>query len=61
MAQPVTIARHDKRKHLVVAIRPRKSQRSYEATPALEARLREAKGAKEQDCPADFFTEPLID
>jgi hypothetical protein len=30
-----------------------------EAPPALEAKLREAKGAKELDCPPDFFTEPL--
>jgi len=71
MAQNVTIAKHDKRKRLVlpddfvsrgpygeyiiregkgrlsiVAIPPPKSMRSYKATPALERKLREAKGAK---------------
>src|SRR5439155_26487919 len=86
VAQLVTIARHDKRKRLVlpddfvaeapygeyiirkgkgrlsiVAIPPPKTKRSYAATPALERKLREAKGAKELDCPPDFFTEPLDD
>ena len=86
MAQAVTIAKHDKRKRLVlpddfvaeapygeyiiheakgrltiVAIPPPKTRRTYKATPALERKLREAKGAKELDCPPDFFTEPLED
>ena len=86
MAQSVTIAKHDKRKRLVlpddfvaeapygeyiiregkghlsiVAIPPPKVKRTYVATPALEKKLREAKGAKERDCPPDFFTEPFDD
>ena len=86
MAQFVSIAKHDKRKRLVlpddfvaeapygeyiiregkghlsiVAIPPPKPRRTYAATPALEKKLREARGAKERDCPADFFTEPLHD
>src|SRR5205823_13490630 len=86
MAQKVSIAKHDKRKRLVlpddfvaaapygeyiiregkgrlliVAIPPPKTRRSYAATPALERKLREAKGSKELDCPPDFFTEPLED
>ena len=86
MAQSVTIAKHDKRKRLVlpddfvaeapygeyiiregkghlsiVAIPPPKTKRTYAATAALERKLNEAKGAKELDCPPDFFTEPLDD
>ena len=86
VAQAVTIARHDKRKRLVlpddfvaeapyggyiiregkgrlsiVAIPPPRTKRTYAATPALERKLREAVGAKELDCPPDFFTEPLDD
>ena len=84
MAPMVTIAKHDKRKRLVlpdefvaaapygeyiiregkgrlsiIAIPPPKTRRSYAATPALEKKLKEAKGAKEVDCPPEFFTEPL--
>ena len=84
MAQLITIAKHDKRKRLVlpdefvaeapygeyiiregkgrlsiVAIPPPKKRRSYLAMPALEKKLREAKGTREFDCPPDFFTEPL--
>src|SRR5207237_4448118 len=83
MAQAVTIAKHDKRKRLVlpddfvaeapygeyiiregrgrlsiVAIPAPKTPRRYAATPALERKLREAKGSRELDCPPDFFTEP---
>jgi hypothetical protein len=83
MAHPVTIAKHDKRKRLVlpddfvaeapygeyiiregkghlsiIAIPAPKTKRSYATTAALEAKLREARGAKERDCPPDFFTEP---
>jgi hypothetical protein len=86
MAQLVTIAKHDKRKRLVlpddfvaeapygeyivregkghlsvIAIPAPKSKRTYAATPALEGKLREARGAKERDCPPEFFTEPLDD
>jgi hypothetical protein len=86
MAQLVTIAKHDKRKRLVlpddfvaeapygeyiiregkghlsvIAIPAPKTKRTYVATPALEKKLREARGAKELDCPPDFFTEPLDD
>ena len=86
VAQTVTIAKHDKRKRLVlpddfvaeapygeyiiregkgrlaiVAIPPPRTKRTYAATPALERKLREAVGAKELDCPPDFFTEPLDD
>jgi len=86
MAQSVTIAKHDKRKSLVlpddfvaeapygeyiiregkgrpsiVTIPALKTKRTYAATPALERKLKEAKGAKELDCPPDFFTEPLDD
>jgi hypothetical protein len=86
MAQSVTIAKHDKRKRLVlpdefvaeapygeyiiregkgrlliVAIPPPKTARTYVATRALERKLKEAKGAKELDCPPDFFSEPLDD
>jgi hypothetical protein len=86
MAQFVTIAKHDKRKRLVlpdefiaeapygeyiireakgklsiVAIPAPASKRSYRATPALEQKLREAKDAKEHDCPPEFFTEPIED
>ena len=85
MAQ-ITIAKHDKRKRLVlpddfvaeapygeyiirkgkgrlsiVAIPAPKRRRTYAATPALEKKLKEAKGAKELDCPPDFFTEQLDD
>src|SRR6266571_5311672 len=76
MAQSVTIAKHDKRKRLVlpddfvaeapygeyiiregkgrlsiVAIPPPKTKRTYAATPALERKLKEARGANELDCP----------
>lgn len=86
MEQAVTIAKHDKRKRLVlpddfvaeapygeyiiregkgrlsiVAIPAPTKRRSYKATPALERKLKEAKAAKELDCPPDFFTEPLED
>ena len=86
MAHPVTIAKHDKRKRLVlpddfvaeapygeyiiregkghlsiIAIPAPKTKRSYAATAALEEKLREVRGAKELDCPPDFFTEPLDD
>jgi len=86
MAQQITIAKHDKRKRLVlpddfvaaapygeyiihegkgrlsiVAIPPPERRRSYKATPALEKKLKEAKGAKEVDCPPDFFTEDIED
>jgi len=86
MAQTITIAKHDKRKRLVlpddfvaeapygeyiiregkgrlsiVAIPPPNLKRAYTATSALEKKLREAKDARELDCPPDFFTEPLDD
>ena len=86
MAQRVTIAKHDKRKRLVlpddfvveapygeyiiregkghlsiIAIPAPKTKRAYVATSSLEKRLREAKNARELDCPPDFFTEPLDD
>jgi hypothetical protein len=86
MAQSITIAKHDKRKRLVlpddfvaqapygeyiiregkgrlsiVAIPAPKTKRTYKATPALERKLREATGAKELDCPPEFFTEALDD
>ena len=86
MAQAVTVAKHDKRKRLVlpddfvaeapygeyiiregkgclsiVAIPPPKTKCTYAATPALERKLREARDAKELDCPPDFFTEALDD
>jgi len=86
MAQSVTIAKHDKRKRLVlpddfvaeapygeyiiregkgqlsiIAIPAPKTRRAYAATPALERKLREARGAKELDCPPGFLTEPLED
>ena len=86
MAQSVTIAKHDKRKRLVlpddfvaeapygeyiiregkgrlsiVAIPAPKTRRTYQATPALELKLKEAKSAKELDCPPEFFTEALDD
>jgi hypothetical protein len=86
MAQHVTIAKHDKRKRLVlpddfvaeaaygeyiiregkghlpiIAIPPPKTRRRYAATQALEKKLRDAKGARELDCPPDFFTEDLDD
>jgi hypothetical protein len=86
MAQSVTIAKHDKRKRLVmpddfvaeapygeyivregkghlsvIAIPAPKTKRTYVATLALERKLREARGAKERDCPPEFFTEPLDD
>ena len=86
MAQTVTIAKHDKRKRLVlpddfvaeapygeyiiregkgrlsiVAIPPPKARRTYAATSALEKKIKEAKNARELDCPPDFFTEPLDD
>jgi hypothetical protein len=60
MAQTATIAKHDKRKRLVlpddfVAEAP------YGKYIIREGKLREAVGAKEEDCPPDFFTEPLDD
>jgi hypothetical protein len=83
VAQKVTIAKHDKRKRIVlpddfvadapfgeyiiregkghlsiIAIPPPKAKQTYTASPALKRKLREAKGAKELDCPPDFFTEP---
>ena len=86
MAQRITIAKHDKRKRLVlpddfvaeapygeyiiregkghrsiIAIPPPKTKRTYLATRTLEKKLKEAKGARELDCPPDFFTEPLDD
>ena len=86
MAQKITIAKHDKRKRLVlpddfvaeapygeyiiregkgrlsiIAIPPPKNKAVYAATPALERKLREAKNAREVDCPPDFFIEPLDD
>src|SRR5207244_8808780 len=86
MAQPITIAKHDKRKRLVlpddfvaeapygeyiiregkgrlsiIAIPPPTTKRAYAATPALARKLKEARGAKELDCPPEFFTEPLDD
>jgi len=86
MAQSVTIAKHDKRKRLVlpddfvaeapygeyiiregkghlsiVAIPAPKTKRTYKATPALELKLREATGAKDLDCPPEFFTERFED
>ena len=45
----------------IVAIPPPKTKRTYTATPALERKLKEAKGAKELNCPPDFFTEPVDD
>jgi hypothetical protein len=45
----------------IVAIPAPKTKRTCRATPALERKLREAKGAKELDCPPEFFTEPLAD
>lgn len=38
-----------------IAIPAPKTRRTYVATPALERKLREARGAKERDCPPDFF------
>jgi hypothetical protein len=86
MAQQVTIAKHDKRKRLVLpddfvaeapygeyiiregkgrltilAIPAPRIKPAYRATPALERKLAEAKGARELDCPPEFFTEPLED
>jgi hypothetical protein len=55
MAQPVIIVKHKKRKRRVLP----KTRRI--STPALERKLREAKGARETDCPPDFFTGPLDD
>jgi len=45
----------------IIAIPAPKTKRTYLATSALEKKLREAKSAKELDCPPDFFTEPLND
>ena len=45
----------------IIAIPPPKTKGTYAATPALETKLREARGAKELDCPPDFFTQPLDD
>ena len=86
MAHSVRIAKHDKRKRIIlpddfiaeapygeyiiregkghlsiIAIPPPQPKRTYTATPALERKLQEAKGAREMDCPPDFFTEPLDD
>jgi hypothetical protein len=43
------------------AISRPKAKRAYEATAALEKKLREAKNSKEVDCAPDFFTEALVD
>src|SRR3954464_7325571 len=84
VARPITIAKHDKRKRLVlpddfvaeapygeyiiregkghlsiIAIPPPKAGRTYAATPALEKKLKEARGSKEVDCLPELFTEPL--
>jgi len=40
-----------------VAIPAPKTKRTYKATPALELKLREATGARDLDCPPEFFTE----
>jgi hypothetical protein len=86
MAHRITIAKHDKRKRLVlpddfvaeapygeyiihegkgrlsiVAIPAPKTKRTYQATPALEQKLKESKNSKLIDCPPDFFTETLDD
>jgi hypothetical protein len=86
MGQSVTIAKHDKRKRLVlpedfvkeapfgehiiregkgrlsiIAIPPPRTKRVYKATPALEQKLKEARGSRELDCPPEFFTEALED
>ena len=55
------IIREGKGRLSIIAIPPPKTKQSYVATPALETKLREAKGAKESDCPPDFFTELLGD
>ena len=55
------IIREGKGRLTIVAIPPPKTKRTYKATPALERKLSEAKGAKELDCPPDFFTERLDD
>ncbi len=48
--------------HLSVSAIPApKTKRTCVATPALEKKLRAAKGSKELDCSPDFFTEPLDD
>jgi hypothetical protein len=54
MAQSMTGGKRDKRKRLIVPD-------DFLATPALEKKLSEAKGAKELDCPRDFFIEPIED
>jgi hypothetical protein len=86
MSQTVTIAKHDKRKRLVlpddfvaeapygeyiiregkghlsiIAIPAPRKKAVYRATAALEAKLKQAVGAPEFDCPPEFFTEPLED
>src|SRR5437899_7352382 len=55
------IIREGKGRLSIVAIPPPKTKRTYAATPALARKLREASGAKELDCPPDFFIEPLDD
>jgi hypothetical protein len=57
----VYIIREGKGHLSIVAIPAPKTKRTYVATPALERKLREAKGSKELDCPPDFFTESLED
>jgi len=56
-----TFIREGKGRLVIVAIPPPRTKRTYKATPALDRKLSEAKGAKEVDCPPDFFTEPLDD
>ena len=55
------IIREAKVQLTIVATPASASKRAYRATPALEQKLSEAKGAKEHDCPPEFFTEPLED
>ena len=55
------IIREGKGRLSIVAIPPPRTKSTYAATPALEGKLRQSVGAKELDCPPDFFTEPLDD
>jgi len=52
------IIREGKGRLTIVAIPPPKTGRTHKAKAALERKLSEAKGAKELDCPPDFFTKP---
>ena len=62
MAQSVTIAKHHKRRWPVLPREfVRKTRRVYVATTAFEKKLREAKKARELNCPPEFFTELLDD